>query len=252
VKVAGSHLDALKAAAVERYEAEMVMHLTAYAPELARIAGRPALQQVVRAGVERAASFGFTNRGPVQLFLEMICSFGFAFDTDPQYPWAQAALSDPRTQGNQAGRAARLYEGAMDYFAHVAGPGNVHELAAIAKALETQTLGGSPGASLPDRILAWFRRCYPEKYEYVGEKALRTLTARSLDLAREHGLQMEDHCAAIAMTLFAFGHGALGDPLYPWIHGALTAPAAADPVSRAGRLINRLRMYAGEMAQTLA
>ena len=54
----------------------------------------------------RAEGYGFTNRGPLRLFIEMMFLCGSGFDTDPQYPAVGAVL---RAAGDQMQRAQMIF-----------------------------------------------------------------------------------------------------------------------------------------------
>lgn len=243
-----SQLDTFRAAGAQQFDEEMIEHLTEFAPELARVAGRPGLQKAVQLGSGRAAAYGFSNRGPVRLYLEMMCSFGAGFDTDPQYPWARAALQDARYQG-QTRRASELYRASERYFDEVAGPGDIHARTALKNA--RRIVDDASSGELVERILAGFKTCYPQKYEHAGEPALRMLVFRALQLAEGYGIKSDRHRALIAAVLYGFGHDAITDPLYPWIGGALNDTLVADPEDRAERLYSRLVVYVDHMLQTL-
>jgi hypothetical protein len=48
----------------------------------------------VRKGIERAAGYNFTLRGPLRFYVEAMLSFGSDFNTDPQLAWAVEVLND--------------------------------------------------------------------------------------------------------------------------------------------------------------
>ena len=57
-----------------------------FAPELCEVIGEEQLRVALRQAMARAAGYGFTYRGPIRLFIELMFLCGSAFDTDPQYP----------------------------------------------------------------------------------------------------------------------------------------------------------------------
>ena len=98
----------------------MVAHLAEFSPPLFKAVGEEQMRKAIRFGIGRADSYGFTFRGPVRLYLELMLLFGSHFDTDPQYPWAAAILTD-QDSDPQMQCAERLYEVTMDYREEVAG-----------------------------------------------------------------------------------------------------------------------------------
>ena len=71
--------------ALRRFEDEMVVHSTDFSP-LCEVIGEGQLRVALRRAMARAGGYGFTYRGPIRLFIELMFLCGSAFDTDPQYP----------------------------------------------------------------------------------------------------------------------------------------------------------------------
>src|SRR5271156_5932319 len=80
---------------LHKFEDEMVEHLKKFSAQQCKKAGEPGVRQVIRLGLENAGKYGLTNRGPVRFYIELMFMFGSYFDSDPQYPWARAALTSP-------------------------------------------------------------------------------------------------------------------------------------------------------------
>ena len=112
------HIEAFEHAALLRFEDEMIAHSKRFSPVLSRVLGKTQLRVAVHSAVVRAMSYGFTWRGPIQLFIEMTFLCGSAFDTDPQYPGLGDVL---RSSGHQMDRAMEIHEGHNNYLAKVSG-----------------------------------------------------------------------------------------------------------------------------------
>ena len=69
-------------------ERHLLAHLRRFARDHIESIGDDGLRQFVRLGIQRAASFGWKQRGAVEFFLEVMVMLGSEFHTDPQYPWA--------------------------------------------------------------------------------------------------------------------------------------------------------------------
>ena len=91
-------MDAFALSIRQRFEKEMVDHLHTFAPPRCELAGLEAVTQLVSLGIDRAHAWGFTKRGPVRLYLEMLMLFGWGFDEDPLFPWARSTA--PRRCSN--------------------------------------------------------------------------------------------------------------------------------------------------------
>jgi len=89
-------------AAMRRFEDEMVEHSKDLSPRLCEVIGDEQLRVALRSAICRAMAYGFTYRGPIRLFIEMMFFCGSSFDTDPQYLRFGELL---RTPGDQMQRA---------------------------------------------------------------------------------------------------------------------------------------------------
>jgi hypothetical protein len=236
---------------LQKFEDEMVEHLNDFAPKFCEVRGEPCIRRVIRIGIERAAKYGFTNRGPVRFYIELMISLGSDFDTDPQYPWATDALGDQEF-GSQAVRADRLFDQLCQYMDHVAGPKFQHTLDALRR-VQTVDFDSAqvPGHDLPSRMIARLRMIFPQKYTYVREPILRKLVGRGLEMGGAYGIMSERGLTAIVGLMFGVGHGAVGDPLYPWVIATLTDSKVKDPNVRAERLYRKAQIYCERMSASL-
>lgn len=82
--------------ALRRFEDEMVVHSKEFTPRLCKVIGDEQLRVALRQTMERADTYGFTNRGPIRLYIELMFLYGNDFDTDPQYPSLGKVLNAPR------------------------------------------------------------------------------------------------------------------------------------------------------------
>ena len=107
---------------------------------------------------------------------------GSESDTDPQYPWAGAILTNQQI-GDQAIRADRLFEELRQYMDRVAGPKFQHTLEALrrVKSVTLDTIQDRD-EDLESRMLARLDIIFPEKSSYVGEVALRRLVGNGLNI----------------------------------------------------------------------
>jgi hypothetical protein len=221
-------------AALRRFEDEMVLHSKDFAPELCEIIGEDQLRVALRQAMARAAVYGFTYRGPIRLFIELIFLCGSAFDTDPQYPSAARIL---RSSDDQMQRAERMYYEILGYQEKVSGPDNRNTRKALA---DLSVLAQQPVAfSSNDFVAGMIRemtRVFPQRAAYIGEEGLKALIHEGSAEARRHHLSTVRGEALVVVLMFAFGHGCTNDPLYPWIARTLKDERIIDPTARARRL----------------
>lgn len=241
--------EAFRRAALRGFEDEMVEHLKKFAPKHCEVIGEPVVRKVIGLGMERARTYGFTNRGPVRFFLELMLLFGTYFDSDPQLPWAANILNDI-ARLNQMSRAHRLHAKTMEYLDEVAGPRNEYYIEALRRIsrarVEDFPVSGSDFAATAVRAL---NTLYPQKCEYILQAPLRALVRQILRDAVSHGFLSWNAMALFIVLGFVLGHRCTSDPQFPWISAALEDTAGRDPDARAERLHKKAAAYlAGVLA----
>jgi hypothetical protein len=236
-------MEVFRKAALASFESKMMVHLSGFAKRHCEVIGEENVRYVIRLGIERSALYGFTDRGAIQLFLELMFMFGSYFDTDPQLPWAAQILQN-READEEMACADRLYHRTMDYLNAVAGPGNAYTIRALKKirmiAAQSFTFTSE---NFVGSLMTEMADAYPEKYRYVGKDALKTLIERGIDSAKTHKVKTDRSLWLFCVLMFALGHGFANDPLFPWIARTLTDSALTDPDQRAKKLEGRAMAY---------
>jgi hypothetical protein len=234
----------LQAYANTGFVGEMADHLRSFAPKMCEIVGVPGVRNIAESGIQRARDHGLTNRGPIRFFLELTCSLGAGFDTDPQLPWVTETLSDTSIQSDLL-RADCLYKRLVVYLDYVAGPNNQYSIGAITKALNFNHLSAPTEGGWSSRaIMKEMSRLHPQKYTFIGDDAAAEIVhnaearAKTFELSDQPGATM-----VLAGLQFTLGHQIFEDPFYPWINATLNAPRTADGGHKLNRLASKLRTY---------
>lgn len=216
-----------------KFEDEMVRHSLEFSPKLSTQLGEPQLRIALRQGISRAREHGFTNRGPVRLFIEARFLFGSSVDTDPQYPWVAQSLA---ADDDQMSRADDLVRKIIEYQQRVSGPGGINTRNALValNAFARRPLEMSKDDFVP-RMLDHLRRSFPQKAAYVGDDGLIQLITGAQDDLQKYRFPVRG-LVTVVILMFAFGHGCTHDPLYPWISATLTDERIVDSAARAARL----------------
>ena len=243
LQIRREQMDVFVSAALDTFERTMRDHAKAFAPGHCAALGDEGVARVVRLGLERARTHGFSKRGPARLYIDLMLLLGSDFDTDPQYPWAAEILTDSGTS-DQMRRAELLHRQTLDYVHDVAGPGNAYAKRALSRALGFTLEASSIGSEqMESALLLEMEESYPEKFRYVGTEALRKLMSRALELAAEHGLPSRRDARVFTARSFVLGHGFASDPQFPWVSSVLIPPQVADPDDRGRRLYVKLMAY---------
>jgi hypothetical protein len=221
---------------------EMVIHLGRFAPEHCRVIGEDNVRRAIALGIERGRKYGFTYRGPLRFYLELMFMFGSDFDTDPQFPeWGRDLLGGG-DEDDQLYRAERIHEQLADFYERVIGSDRGLALQALRRTLE---LARGPLPFGDDELvpgLAWsMQQLYPQKHAYLGEAAHAALVDEALQLAEARGLRSTRGRTTLCLLMSMIGHGALHDPLYPWVAVPLRDHVPAHKRER--RLERRVLIY---------
>jgi hypothetical protein len=243
-------METFRMAAIRNYEDDVIAHLKEFAPRLCEIRGDATVREVVQLGIRRAGNHLFTTRGPVRLYIDLMFTLGVDFDTDPQTPWAAAVLED-KSVGDESVRANRLFQWYQEYRAAVAGEQNEFLLDALRRIRSIERRRADSPYE-PAIILSELGRVYPQKCEYVGEKALTQLVALGRRSAASFSISTFDGIALLTGLMFAFGHGVVTDPLYPWVGATLNDKLIEGPEAKVDRLYGKTMMYADRLLKNLA
>jgi hypothetical protein len=231
LKIRKQQIEVFEQAALRNFEDEMVAHSKEFSPRLCEVLGEEQLLVALRHAMDRAGTCGFTYRGPIRLYIELMFLCGSNFATDPQYPAIGEVL---KAAGDQMQRAEQIHEGVLDYLEKVAGPNNVN----VRKALEAVSVFARKPVTFSSNdfvaeMLQEMTRSFPRKVAYLGEERLTALIHEGRAEARKYGFPTLRGEALVVVLMFAFGHGCPDDPLYPWIARTLTNPRIVAPAARA-------------------
>jgi hypothetical protein len=245
--ISRSQYETLGDAVLNAFKRDLIVHCKNFSPRLCEVIGDDQLTVVVNHTVEVARGYGFTKRGPIRLFAEMTLLFGSFFDTDPQYPWVSRILANPE-QRTEMQLVHQLYRATLDYLNAVNGPEDSYTLQALKylSDLSQQQLPVTQNNFTLD-LLRYLHHVYPEKVQFSGDVAAAALIESGSAKAVQYGFNGLRARALLCILMFAFGHGCVKDPLYPWIARTLSDPNLPDPESRARRLERKATTWLGRV-----
>jgi hypothetical protein len=234
---------AFQRAALRRFEDEMVEHIKKFAQKHCEVIGEPAVRSVIRLGMARAKQYGFTNRGPVRFYLELMFMFGSFFDGDPQLPWVMQILND-RAMQDQMVRAERLHGMTMEYLIYVVGPNKEYYMEALRRISQARVEDFPvTDGDIENAAVRALNTLYPQKCEYVEQARLRALIQGCLKEAKDHGVSTWKGVLLFILLAFTLGHGCASDPQFPWIGATLDNAPVGDPDARTERLYKKATAY---------
>ena len=249
--IRNEQIEVMGAAVSGRFEESLVDHMKEIAPRHVEVIGDASLRGIVHGGIERANTRGFTKRGPVRFFVEMMFLFGSEFDTDPLLPWAQGVLTNPSIK-DEMERADILHEAMIEYVDRVAGKDKVHLFDSMKRFNKTRLEDfQTKGTNFDTALRAMLKANYPERCDYIGDEGIDTLLAQGKDEARSRSVTSAKGAALLTVLLFQLGHAALRDPLFPWISEALNDESVSDPNERIKNLRQKSVKYSDQTLKNL-
>lgn len=233
----------LETASALNFEGDLVQHIAEFTPLHYQVIGEDGTREVVRLGIKQAKKYDFTNRGPIQFYIESMFMFGSYFDTDPQYPWADETLNDPKID-DQMERADILFDRMQEYLQSVSGPDNRYALQAFNAISATRSESTPPlGSDFEREIIQRLMHIYPQKCVYVGQSAIQTLIKEGIRNAEACSIATDSGVGLFIGLMFALGHGFAADPQFPWVSTTLNNPLITDLDKKIERLRSKSFTY---------
>lgn len=87
-------MDALSKAQAKAFEDRMVAHIQEFFPDHYAAMKEAGTRELIRHGVQRAATYGIVAERDVCMYIDMMLAFGPDYDKDGQVPWAGRILRD--------------------------------------------------------------------------------------------------------------------------------------------------------------
>ncbi len=221
----------------------MVQHVHEFTPRHCEVMDDTAIREVIESSIRAARNYGFTNRGPVRLYIDLTFMFGSGFDTDPLLKWAAQILTSGGAH-DQMDRGERLHAKTLEFSDATAGPNFEYAKEAFqrARAVRYEDLTLPPG-DVEFACLSRLRTGYPQKFDYVGEPAVREMIREATAKVRDCSMPTQPGVSLFVTLMFAMGHGFAADPLFPWIPRTLGNDAISDPNKRLERLYSKTMTY---------
>ena len=113
-KVRKEQMEAYREGALRDFEDRVLTHLRKFYPAEHAALGEEQIRRLVRYGVARARSHGFTSERAACIYIDVMFAFGRDFDRDPALPWANQVLSREDLDGPRE-RAVCLFARAYQH-----------------------------------------------------------------------------------------------------------------------------------------
>lgn len=235
-----AQLQALDDASDAHFRQELTTDLTEFAPRLCEVAGKPAIDAFIDCGLQKAEAHQLTLQGSVRFYLELMASFGWRFDEDPQYQGLIRQL--PLLELEEEARMELMYDVYSTFFDKTIGEKNLILVAALKRLVNLDlTSIADSREELPTQATLLLATLYPEKAQAIGPETLQKTVNSALQTAWKMGATDRlSQCTWIVLSYF-IGCGFYDDPLYAWIK---REAAEHEGEKRFLRMRNRALIYA--------
>jgi hypothetical protein len=245
LKINQSQMRVFEQAAVRGFENRMLEYLRTFSPRHFKILTEDEILEVIRHGMKKAQSHGFTSERSLRIFTELMLILGSGFDEDVQMPWAAEMLGDEDVTDEPA-RIDRLDHQARSYAQHIAQDyGDVEGEADPRRFIEqirqlrqepAEVLDKSAVTRFCQRVAMRINFIFPKKSEYLGELIVRQVINHGIWLAKSYDITTERGIAFFIAMMFMLGSGFDKDPQLPWVSAILHDQTLIDQNNRVDRL----------------
>lgn len=204
--------------AIQKFYRKLIPHVYEHFPSHAKYLGENAVLAVIENGCKQALSYGFKSERDLCLYSDLTIMVGVGFDTDPQLPWATEILSD-KSLKDPWDKMDKLWDRAMTYLESVIGTEEVFPIQAYNLFRKKDYMNHPLGSinNVNKRIIEYFVKIWPEKFEYIRNNKLEQFISNSLYNAIRYGISHPEEQTEFTIFAFLLGHRFFIDPVYPWI-----------------------------------
>lgn len=196
---------------------ELVAHCNKNFPYLQATLGEEALRQTLTECVNKAEQVGYTQRGPVIFYIEMLIILGIDCENDLQYPWIKQTIEKNKNL-SQINQVNELHSLVTEYLEKITGNQNQYLYKALEK-VQMLTLNnlGVKKEQYIENVRHFLYEIYPEKYQQTPYENITELIKHGTKKAYyDYGFEEANHAALIVLLMFFLGHQFDHDPFYSW------------------------------------
>ena len=240
--IRSSQIEAFDNVALNKYKAELCIHLRQFDSLLCQAAGNEALNRTVDIGIGQAHKSDFILNGSIKTYLEIMITLGCEFNKDPQYFWLRPFLeSEDFESENDKMRYLNFH--VNRYMDNVQGIDGTHGMEVLQRVQNiTREELIEIGSNYSVNSISWLESLHPLKCAFIGSDALKSLSQLAADEAKQANLFSIESASLLLGLMFAFGSGIIRDPMYPWVSQTL-----ANSDNRVEKLYTKTKAYFRKM-----
>lgn len=198
-----SQVDVLKKISFESYIGELTEHCGVIFPELISLNRKEDFRSCIQLGITLARKAGYTQRGPIRLYIDMMIILGMNFECDPLFHWLKTEEQKVLSQIERSIMCCGLLD---DYLARVYGVNGCFFKKSLEKFKDYSVKFlpekiGSSNAELHELL----RDIYPQRYDFAGYDAVNDLITLSGVGCERYKLKRDSHKTYLILIMFLFG-----------------------------------------------
>ena len=203
MEFSNSQIEVLKKLSFENYVNELMEHYEIMFPLLMSSLKKDEVRSFIEQGIVLAKKSGYTQRGPVRLYLDMMIIFGSKFEQDPLF---QRLNVKEENNVSQIERSVTLYTLLNKYLEAVYGVNGIYfkESLRMFNDLNIKDLPVGINVSSKD-LHELLRRIYPQRYDFVTANAIDNLIALSDEYCKHCELKIDNNKSYFVLIVFLFG-----------------------------------------------
>lgn len=198
-----NQVDMLKKISIESYIDEITEHCGVIFPRLILLHRKEGFCSYIQKGITLAKNAGYTQRGPVRLYIDMMIILGTNFERDPLL---QRLKMEEQKVLPQLERSVMCCELLDDYLARVYGENGCFFKESLRKFKKYSVkFPHEKIRSSNEELHELLRGIYPQRYDFAGYDAVNDLVTLSGIGCERHKLKRDSHKSYLVLIMFLFG-----------------------------------------------
>ncbi|ECJ2427910.1 TPA: hypothetical protein JDC26_004423 [Salmonella enterica subsp. salamae] len=203
----------LKKLSLKNYIDELIDHIKYVFPSLPFSCGANDLYSYIEMNIVRAKNAGYTQRGAVRLYIDMMIIFGVGFERDPLFK--NIVTRNINENLSQIEKTMNLYSFLNRYINDVYGEGGVFFMESLNKFKDFNINGISVTYENNFyNIHALLKYIYPQRYEFIGSNAIDHLNAFAEEYVERNKIVQINQKIYLIIVMFLFGCSLEYNPFY--------------------------------------
>lgn len=196
-------VEILKEISYEKFVIEVMSHWKTAFPSILLRGDERIFYRYIREGIVLANKYGYSQRGPVRLYLDLMIISGVNFEKDPLFQWMN---TEKGLSTSQIESSVYLHSKLRDYIDAVYGKNNVFINESKVRFKELNSKNLPVGANGDKHEVHELLKCiHPQRYNFSGFDAIESLIYISSEYCDRYKLKNERHRSYVTLIMFLFG-----------------------------------------------